>query len=83
MISDDGFDHAFSVSIWVGGTNWALLGNGNHVGNSSRIAVDGRGRGEDNVGDIVLGHAAEQSDGSANIDAVVFEGDLGGFTNCL
>jgi hypothetical protein len=31
----------------------------------------------------VLGHAAEQSDGSANIDAVVFEGDLGGFTNCL
>jgi hypothetical protein len=83
VISDDRFDHAFSVSVWIGGANWAILRNGYHVGNSGRIAVDGRGRGEDNVGDIVLGHAAEESDGSANIDAVVFEGDLGGFTNGL
>jgi len=83
VISDDRFNHAFSVSIRVGGANWAILGNGYHVGNSSRIAVDGRGRGEDNIGDIVLGHAAEKSDGSANIDAVVFEGDLGGFANGL
>jgi hypothetical protein len=83
VISDDRFDHAFSVSIWIGGTNWAILGNGYHVGNSSRISVDSRGRGEDNVGDVVLGHAAEESDGSANIDTVVFEGDLGGFTDGL
>jgi hypothetical protein len=83
VISDDRFDHAFSVSIWIGGTNWAILGNGYHVGNSSRISVDSRGRGEDNVGDVVLGHAAEESDGSTNIDAVVFEGDLGRFTDGL
>lgn len=83
VISDDRFDHAFSVSIWIGGANWAILGNGYHVGNSSRIAVDGRRRGEDDVGNIVLGHAAEEGDGSTNIDAVVFEGDLGGFTNGL
>jgi hypothetical protein len=31
----------------------------------------------------VLGHAAEESDGSANVHAVVFEGDLGGFTDGL
>jgi hypothetical protein len=31
----------------------------------------------------MLGHAAEKSDGSANIDTVVLEGDLGGFTNGL
>jgi hypothetical protein len=31
----------------------------------------------------VLGHAPEQSDGSANIDTVVFERNLGGFPDCL
>ena len=83
MIRDDQFDCAFGSSVWIGRANWAVLGDRNHIGNSSRITINGRGGGEDDIWDIVLGHAAEESDGAANIDAVVFEGDLGGFADCL
>ena len=83
MIRDNQLDCALRASVWVCRANWAYFGNGDHVGNSSSIAIDGRRRGEDDIRDIMLGHAAEESDGSANIDAVVFEGDLGRFTDCL
>lgn len=48
----------------------------NHVGDSGRVTVNGGGGGEDNVGDIVFLHAAQEGDGSAYVHAVVFEGDL-------
>ncbi len=71
------FDCALGASVRVGWTNWAVLGDRNHVGKSSRITVNSRGGGEDDIGNIVLGHAPEESDGSANIDTVVFKRDLG------
>ena len=83
VIRDDQFDRALGSSVWVGRANRAVLGDRNHVGNSSRIAIDGRGRGEDDIWDIVLGHAPEESDSSANIDAVIFERNLGRFADCL
>jgi hypothetical protein len=58
MIRNNKFDYALGASVRVRGANWAVFGDGNHVGDSSRIAVDGRRRGEDDVGDIVLGHAS-------------------------
>lgn len=83
MVCDHQFDCALGSSIWVGGPNWAVFWDGNHVWDSSCITIYGcRGR-EHNVGYIVLGHAAEERDGSANIDSVVFEGDFGRFTNSL
>lgn len=54
-----------------------MLRDRNHVGKSSRITVHSRGGGEDDIRNIVLGHASEESDGSANIDTVVFKRDLG------
>lgn len=83
MIRDDIFNHALRAAVWVGRTDWAVLGDGNHVGDTGGIAIDGRGGGEDDVGDIVFGHAAEEGDSAAHIDAVVFERDLGGFANRL
>ena len=83
MVGDDQFYHALRASVWIGGANWAVLRDRNHVWDSSRIAVDSRGRGEDNVRNIVLGHAAEERDGSANVNTVVFEWDLGGFSDRL
>lgn len=76
VIDDDQLNCALGSSVWVCGANWADLGDGDHVGNAGGIAVDGCGGGEHDVGDIVGGHAAKEGDGAANVDTVVFEGDL-------
>lgn len=83
MIYDDQFDCALGSSVWVGRTNWAVLGDRYHVGNSSRIAIDSRRGGEDDVWDIVLGHAPEENDSPANIDTIILERNLGRFSHCL
>jgi len=83
VIRNDQLDCALRASVWVGRANGAVLGNGNHARVLGGITVDGRGGGEDDVVDIVLLHAAEEGDGSADIDTVVFEGDLSRFTDCL
>lgn len=58
VIDDDQFDCALCSTVWVCGADWAVLRNGNHVGNSSRITVDGGRGGEDDVANIVGGHAS-------------------------
>lgn len=74
------FDHALvgelGVTVGVGRAERAVLGDGDHVGEAGGVAVDGGGGGEDNVGDIVLGHGSKHAQGAEHIDAVVFEGDL-------
>lgn len=82
-IGDDGLDHGFCASVGIGGTDGAVLGDGDHVGDAGGVAVDGRGGGEDYVGDGVGEHAAQEGDGAADVDAVVFEGYFGGFAYCL
>lgn len=75
-IRNDQLDRALRTSVWVGWANWAVLWNRNHVGNSCRIAIYGCGGGEDDIVDIVLVHAPKEGNGSAHIDAVVFERNL-------
>lgn len=82
-IRNDQFDRALCASIRVGGANGAVLGDGDHVGHSSGIAVDGRGRREYDVGHVVLGHASEEGDRSSHIDAIVFQRDLAGLAHSL
>ena len=60
-----------------------MLGYGNHVREPGGIAVHCCGRGEDNVCDVVLGHCTKESDGAANVDAIVFERDVGGLAYSL
>lgn len=82
-VFNDVLDERLGAAVRVRRTDRAVFGNGNHVLEPSRIAVHGgRGR-EDNVGDIMLLHRAQERDGTADIYAVVFERDLGGFTNSL
>jgi hypothetical protein len=83
VICDDHFDHGFCAPIRVCGANGAVFWNGYHVGYSSRIAVHCGRRGEDDIWDIVFGHATEEGDRAANIDAVVFERDFGRFADSL
>lgn len=84
MVCDNIFNHALCSSIWVCGPNWAVFGDGDHVRYLSCIVtVDGGRRGEDDIGYIVLDHASEEGDCSANIYAIVFDWDFGGFTNSL
>lgn len=83
VVGDDVLNHGLGAAVGVGRANGAVLGDGNHVGESSRIAVDGGGRGEDNVGDIVAGHGLEEGDAAADIDAVVLERDHGGLSDGL
>lgn len=83
MVGDDQFDRTLGSSIWICWANWTVFWDGNHTLVFTRIAVDGCGRGEDDVWDVVLGHASEEGDCPADIDAVVFQWDFGGFANGL
>lgn len=75
-VLNDELDGAFGSAVWVGRADGAVLGDGNHVLESSSISVDGRGGREDDVGDIVPLHGAQEGNGAADIDAVVLERNL-------
>ena len=82
-VGDNQLNCALGSSIGVCRADWAVFWDGNHIGDSGRITVDGGGGGEDNVRDIVLLHAAQENDGSAYVHAVVLERDLARLTDCL
>lgn len=82
-VGDGGLNGELGVAVGVGGSQRAVLGDGDHVGEAGGITVDGGGAGEDNVGDIVLDHGAEEVDGAVDIDQVVVQGLLARFTNGL
>ena len=83
QIGDGGLDSELGVAVGVGGTQRALLGDGDHVGEASGITVDGGGAGEDDVGDIVLDHGAQEVDGAVDVDEVVVQGLLAGLADSL
>ena len=76
VVGDHGLDAELGVAVGVGRTKRALFGNGDHVGEAGGIAVDGCGGREDDVGDVVLGHAAQEAERAEDVDAVVLERDL-------
>lgn len=71
------------VSVRVGGAEGAHLGDGDHVREAGGIAIDGSGAGEDDVGDIVADHGAQEADGAVDVHMVVVERLLTGFTDSL
>ena len=83
VVGDEVFDGGFGATIWVCGADGAVFGDGDHVWEAGGVAVDGSRRGEDDVGDIVLGHGGKEIDGTVDVGAVVFEGDFAGFSYCL
>lgn len=83
VVGDHGLNTKLGVSVWVGGTKRALLRNGNHVGEACGIAVNSRGGREDNVGHVVLLHAAQQAEGAEDVDAVVLERDFARLSDSL
>lgn len=76
VVGDDGLVLHLCVSVWVGGAEWASLGNGDHAFEAGGVAVDGGGGGEDDVGYVVAGHGAEEADCAVDVDAVVLERDF-------
>ena len=82
-VGDGGLDGELGVAVGVGGTQRALLGDGDHVGEASGITVDGGGRREDDVGDIVADHGAQEADGAVDVDVVVVQRLLTGLTDGL
>lgn len=83
MVGDHELDGGFRATVWICGADWAVLWDGDHAGMLGGVAVDGCGGGEDDVGDVVRCHGAEEGDGTTDINAVVFERDFGGLANCL
>lgn len=83
QVGDGGLDSELGVAVGVGGAQRAVLGDGDHVGEAGGITVDGGGAGEDNVGDIVLDHGAQEVDGAVDVDQVVVQGLLAGLANGL
>ena len=82
-VGDGGLNGELGVSVGVGRAQRTLLRNGDHVGETSGITVDGGRAGEDDVGDIVADHGAEQVDGAVDVDQVVVQGLLAGLANSL
>lgn len=82
-VLDDLLDNGLRPAVGVGGTDRAVFGDGDHVLESGSIAVDGGGRRKHDVGDIVLAHGVQKRYGASDIDAIVFKGNLGGFTDSL
>lgn len=83
VVGDDILDGGLGAAVGVGRADGAVLGDGNHVGDTRGIAIDGGGRGEDDVGDVVAGHGAEERDAATDVDAVVLERDLGRLADSL
>jgi hypothetical protein len=83
LVGDDILNDVLGATVDVGRTAGAVLGDGNHVLEAGGIAVDGGGGGEDDVGDIVAGHGAEEGDAAADVDTVVLEGNFARFANSL
>lgn len=55
VIRDHQFGTEFRVPVGIGRAKRTFFGNGYHAWNSSGIAVDGRGRGIDNVCNVMFG----------------------------
>ena len=83
VVGNDILDDGLGAAVGVGWADGAVLGDGDHVGDTSSVAVDGGGGGEDDVGDVVTLHGAQQGDATTNVDAVVLEGDLARLANGL
>ena len=76
VVGNDVFDCRFGPAIRVRRPDRAMLWYGNHVREPRGIAVYRGGGGKDDVGDVVLGHGTEETDGAADIDPVVFQWNL-------
>ena len=83
VVDDEVFDGGFGAAVGVGWADGAVFGDGDHVREAGGVAVNGRGGGEDDIGDVVLGHGGEEVDGAVDIGAVVFERLFAGFSYCL
>lgn len=83
VVLDDLLDHVLSAAVGICWAGRAGLGDGNHIGEAGGVSVDGGGGGEDDVGDIVLGHGAQQRDAATDVDTVILERNLTGFANSL
>lgn len=82
-IGDGRLNGELGVAVRVGWAERALLGDGDHVGETGCITVDGGRAGEDDVVDVVADHGPQEAEGALNIDAVVVERFLGRFTDGL
>lgn len=71
------------VSVGVCRAERAHFGDGDHVREASGITVDGSGAGEDDVGDVVADHGAQEADGAVDVHMVVVERLLTGFADSL
>lgn len=83
VIGDDHLDDGFRATVSICGADGTCLWNRDHVGEARDVSVDCCRGGEDDVGDVVFGHGAEEGDGAADVDAVVLERDLTRLTDGL
>jgi len=82
-IGDGGLNGELGVSEGVGRAQRAMLGDGDHVGETGSITVDGGRAGEDNVGNVVADHGAQEAEGAVDVDMVVVQGLLARFADGL
>lgn len=83
VIGDDLLVEELCLAVRICGAQRAVLRDGDHVLEAGGVAVDGGGRGEDDVRDVVLGHGSEKANCAVDVDAVVLEGDLSRLADSL
>jgi hypothetical protein len=82
-VGDSGLDGELGVAVGVGRAQRAVLGDGDHVGETGGISVDGGGAGEDDVVDVVADHRAEEVDGAVDVDIVIVQRLFAGLPDSL
>lgn len=83
QVGDGVLNSELGVSVGVGGAQRADLGDGDHVRETGSITVNGGRAREDDVGNIVADHRAQETDGAVDVDMVVVQGLLARFPDSL
>lgn len=83
MVCDEELVRHLCVAIRICGAEGATFRDWDHVGETSRIAVDSGRRGEDDVRDVVTRHGAQQANSAVDVDAVVLKRDFSRLADSL
>lgn len=83
QVGDGVLNSELGVSVGVGGAQRADLGDGDHVRETGSVTVDGGRAREDDVGNVVADHGAQETDGAVDVDMVVVQGLLARFPDSL
>ena len=83
VVSNHQLAGELGVAVGVCRPEGTLFGNGDHVLETGSVAINSSRGGVDDVANIVVLGSSQKGECALNVDAIVVEWDLSGFTNSL